>query len=1284
VPFNRPFLSIVAVMLLFVVIMRFAGAQSVPSVSVLTNRYDNQRDGLNSSEVTLTTANVNSHSFGKLFADPLDGNEYAQPLYVPGVSVNGATHNVVYVATENDSVYAFDADTNGPPLWRTSFINPTNGITTVPDGDVSEKNALPGCVDINPQYGITSTPVIDPDSNTIYVVANTDDNGTQNYRLHALDITTGQEKFGGPVLIQASVPGSGDDNDGNGNVLFDATQELQRPGLLLANGVVYIAFGSHCDLDPWHGWLLGYTASGLSQVYVYNTTGNGGEGAIWGAGTGPSTDASGDIYFSTGNGTFDSSITPPVDMGNAFLRLGVRNGVFGMVDYFVPSDQAALDSEDYDLGSGGVMILPDQPTGPTHLLVNAGKNGTIILANRDDLGQYNTTADNVPWEIQSPSSNILNWSTPAYWNGNIYFIMSKDVPRSFTLSNATLTAASVGTHTFPFLGGQPVISSNGNTNAILWTLENKGSKVTTGAGMLHAWNALNLTSELYNSDQNGATDVPGLSIKFSVPTVANGKVYVGSQTELDVYGLTSNATPTPTSSVGPTPTTVPTLVPTATPTSTEVMITAPLNGATVSGTVPFTITKAADVSWVDFYVDGEYFASTPPSTFSWDTTTVTNGPHSLSATAFNGTGTVVGTAAINVTVVQGATPTATATPSSGITFVGASTLTDSSTAITSIVVAVPAGVAAGDTMLAQIVVFDGTGANVPTAPSGWTMVRHDSVNGPNQETSWLYYRVAGANEPASYTWTISSNFAAGAMGDWRGASITPIENAAGATASGTSPVSASAPALTPNNNKDLQVYFYGGQAATAPTVTPATALTRRFDTASSKEGFTLAFADLAAPSAGSASPTYPAKGTTSGALAMTAQAILLTSVQSATATPTNTATPTATTTATNTATGTPTTAATLTQAATPTATLSATGTPTVTASPTGTMTPTTTTTATPSPAVTPTSTPTTAATATPSASLTSTPTPTASMTSTPTATLTPTPTITATATQAATPTATATTVATTTGTSTATVTTTATATTIATPTATPTSSVVAITAPLNNATVSGTAVAITVTKAANVSWVNVYVDGIYFASTPPSTFSWNSTTVANGSHQISATGYSSSGAVLGSASITVTVNNGGATPTATAAPTGTPIPTKTATPTRTATPIASVTATATSTAAATVAATPTVVRTPTATPTPTVVRTPTATPTPSVVKITAPANGATVSGTAVTITITKNSGISWADVYVDGIYFASTPPSTFSWDSTTVADGTHTISVTGFGSGGAIKGTASITVTVAN
>ena len=329
--------------------MRLAVAQSVPSISVLTNRYDNQRDGLNSSEVTLTTANINSKGFGKLFAAPLDGNAYAQPLYMPGVSINGTTHNVVYVATENDSVYALDADTNGSPLWKTSFLDPANGITTVTSNDVSAKNPLPGCVDVNPQYGITSTPVIDPNTNTIYVVANTSENGTQEYHLHALDITTGQEKFGGPVLIQASIPGTGDDNDGNGNVLFDATQELQRPGLLLLNGVVYIAFGSHCDLDPWHGWLLGYTASGLSQIYVYNTTRNGSEGAIWEDGTGPATDASGDVYLSTGNGDFDAGLTTPVNLGNALLRLGVRNGAFGVVDYFVPSSYAGLNSADYDL-----------------------------------------------------------------------------------------------------------------------------------------------------------------------------------------------------------------------------------------------------------------------------------------------------------------------------------------------------------------------------------------------------------------------------------------------------------------------------------------------------------------------------------------------------------------------------------------------------------------------------------------------------------------------------------------------------------------------------------------------------------------------------------------------------------------------------------------------------------------------------------------------------------------------------------------------------------------------
>jgi hypothetical protein len=943
---SRRIITAVAVLLLFVVAYQLARAQGVTPVSILTNRFDNQRDGLNSAETILTTANVNSASFGKLFADTLDGNAYAEPLYVPGVTVNGATHNVVYVATENDSVFAFDADTAGPPLWMTSFLNAANNVTTVSNQVVAMKNALPGCVDIKPQYGITSTPVIDPTTNTIYVVANTSDNGTQNYRLHALDITTGQEKFGGPVLIQASIPGTGEDNDGNGNVPFDPTQELQRAGLVLVGGVVYVGFGSHCDLDPWHGWLLGYSASSLSQLYVYNTTRNGSQGGIWASGTAPATDQSGDLYVGAGNGTFDTTPTPPVDVGDSMLRLGIRNGSFGMVDYFVPSDEAAIDAANYDLDAGGVVVLPDQTSGPTHVLVAAGKSGTIVLDNRDNLGQFNATTDQVLFEIPSPAPDtILNFSTPAYWNGLVYFIMSKDVPRSYTVSAGTMAAASVGTHTFAFLGSQPVVSSNGSTNGILWTLENNGSAVTSGAGLLHAWNALNLTSELYNSDQNGTKDVPGPSVKFLVPTIVNGKVYVGSQTELDVYGLTGKASPTPTSASASA-----TATPTATPTPGIVAITAPANNATVSGTVSITLTKAASVTWADVYIDGTYFSSTPPSTFSWNSTTVTNGLHAISVTGFNSSGTVLGNASINVTVQNGVatpTPTAVQTP-------------------------------------------------VPTH--------------------------------------------------------TPTRTA--------TPTRTSTQTATP-----------------APTATPT------------------------APASATATATAPA---------------------SATATPTSVPT----------------------IAPTATATAPATPAPTATAAATATMT--------------------------------------------------------------------------------------------AVPTATPTSSLVAITAPLNNATVSGT-VPITVTKAASVSWENVYIDGNYFASTPPATFSWDSTTVPDGAHTISVSGFNASGTVLGTASINVTVANGtSSTPTATATAAGSPMPTATPTPVSTA------------------------------------------------VQITAPANGANVAGTAVPITVQKAAGVTWANVYIDGVYFASTPPLTFTWDSTSVADGSHTISATAFSATGTVLGTASITVNVTN
>jgi hypothetical protein len=316
---------------------RMANSASTP-VSILTNRYDNQRDGQNTAETQLTTANVNASSFGKLFADQVDGNIYAEPLYVPGVTINGTPHNVVYVATENDSVYAFDADKAGPALWHTSFLNAANNVTAVGQGQVGAENSTPGCDDIHPVYGITGTPVIDPSTNTIYMVANTSESGVVVYRIHALDITTGAEKFNGGQVISASVPGTNPADNFSGQVVFHATQHLQRPGLLLQGGVVYAGFGSHCDLDPWHGWLLGYQASNLSnQMYVYNTTpnigqgpnstqNNEGEGAIWASGTGPSTDQNGGIYVGTGNGSYDQNVSPPTDVSDSILRLGISSG----------------------------------------------------------------------------------------------------------------------------------------------------------------------------------------------------------------------------------------------------------------------------------------------------------------------------------------------------------------------------------------------------------------------------------------------------------------------------------------------------------------------------------------------------------------------------------------------------------------------------------------------------------------------------------------------------------------------------------------------------------------------------------------------------------------------------------------------------------------------------------------------------------------------------------------------------------------------------------------------
>ena len=522
----------------------FGTAGATAGVSVLTYHNDNARTGQNTNETVLTLANVNSTNFGKLFTQTVDGYVYAQPLVVTNVTVPGrGTHDVVYVMTEHDSVYAFDADTNMPPLWQVSFINSAAGVTSVPNGDV-------GCGDLVPEIGVTSTPVIDPATGTIYIEAKTKEvtNNVTAYvhRLHALDITTGAEKFGGPSLIQVSAAGNGDGNNGAGQVPFDGLRQMNRSGLLLNNGVVYMGYASHCDNGPYHGWLIGFNAHTLALSQSFNTTPNGSEGGLWSSGDGPTADTNGNIYFMTGNGTFDGSTNQ--DYGDSFVKLSTTNGL-AFSDYFTPYDQQALANGDQDLGSGGTMLLPDEAGGSTtnqHLIIGAGKAGTLYLVRRDNLGQYNSANNN---QIQQSVVGAIGGSfgTPAYFNHAIYYLGAGDVIKAFGITNGIInsTPISRASSGFGFPGATPSISANGTSNAIAWAIQSDAYG-NNGPEVLHAYNATNLAKELYNSSQaqSGTRDVPGAAVKFVAPTVANGKVYVGAEYAFSVYGLgTFLATP---------------------------------------------------------------------------------------------------------------------------------------------------------------------------------------------------------------------------------------------------------------------------------------------------------------------------------------------------------------------------------------------------------------------------------------------------------------------------------------------------------------------------------------------------------------------------------------------------------------------------------------------------------------------------------------------------------------------------------------------------------------------
>ncbi len=556
---------------------------------VFTYHNDLSRDGANTQEYALTSSTVNTTTFGKLFSCPVDGAVYTQPLWVPGVTINGGVHNVIFVATQHDSAFAFDADASPcVQLWKANLLDTAHGGTTG-EGPVVWEDVGYCYGDIYPEVGVTGTPVIDPSSGTIYMVSQSEIPGPQSgncplpsgsyfHRLHALDITTGNEKFNAPTTIAAQVPGIGDGSVG-GVVTFTSQLQHNRSGLALAGGTVYVAFAAHEDAAPYHGWLFGYnTATSDLQLApsVLNTTPNGvtnpanGEGAdggIWGGGGAPAVDADGNIYVTTGNGIFDqgAGMSMQSDYGDSVLNLSpaVAPSTSMQVNgWFSPDDESSLEGSDLDLGSGAPVLLPDQTVGPSHLLVQLGKDGVVYLINRDSMGFFNPSTNQVV-QFFPATYDPGFWGTPAFWQNNLYFAGAGDVLKQFTFTPGAgfnTTASSTSSEFFGFPDVSPSVSSQGATNGIVWGIDaglygyaspNAAGGINcyvspvpaacTGPAILHAYNATSLATEYWNSSMAANNrDQAGNAVKFVPPTIANGKVYVSTRTEIDVYGLLPN------------------------------------------------------------------------------------------------------------------------------------------------------------------------------------------------------------------------------------------------------------------------------------------------------------------------------------------------------------------------------------------------------------------------------------------------------------------------------------------------------------------------------------------------------------------------------------------------------------------------------------------------------------------------------------------------------------------------------------------------------------------------
>jgi CSLREA domain-containing protein len=826
------------------------------SLDVLTYHNDAARTGQYLSETTLTPADVTSSAFGKLSVLGVDGRVDAQPLYKSGVSIPGqGTHNVLYVVTEHDSVYAFDADTGGI-LWQVSVLG---------SGESPSDNR--NCTQVTPEIGITSTPVIDPTAGvhgTIYVLGMSKLGSSYFHRIHALDITTGLEEFGGPVTIAATYPGVGA-NSSNGLVVFDPKQYKERAGLLLLGGTLYIFFSSHCDIPPYTGWIMGYDSTLLTQSSVLNVTPNGSDGSIWASGAAPAADAEGNIYLLVANGTFDTTLNNgfPVngDYGNAFLKVSTTVALH-VADYFEMFNTVAESNADEDLGSGGALLLPDMTDSMSHvrhLAVGAGKDKNLYLVDGDNMGHFNSSGNTNVYQTLPLLGQ--EFGMPAYFNDTLYYGPVGSPLIALPFSNALLPASpSSGTSlSFVYPGTTPSISASGSANGIVWAVENASNAV------LHAYDATNLAHELYNSNQAaGGRDTFGAGNKFITATVANGKVYVGTTNGVGVFGLLPQPSPTPTpvpgaaTFIGSTTTTSKVQTVPAGVTAGDLLLahysyyapiiaTAPsgwtqLQSATLSGT-------AAETVWYRVATGGD----TPGTTYTWsfsgtayqagamlsyrgvDTSVLPDGfcdntgtsatPTLCSFSNANNTdtyvgflsldasgtftqpadlsnrGTIANVAYVNLgsaagdkqlgaagiiaadsgslssngawaTVVialkplgSGPTPTpGTPTPTPAATpavvsYIGSTTTTSTSQKV-------PAGVIAGDLLLAHYSYYS---AAIATAPSGWTLLESASLSGTATEKVWYRVATSGDTPGTTYTWSFSTTaYEAGAMLAYRG------------------------------------------------------------------------------------------------------------------------------------------------------------------------------------------------------------------------------------------------------------------------------------------------------------------------------------------------------------------------------------------------------------------------------------------------------------------------------------------------------------------------------------